>query len=145
MKTKYKVWLPTKPGEDFEDRFEIRTFDDKYITLERIKDLINEHYLPEKKKCRLVQGLPGTEYTMWVDEESKLYDFEKQIGNPGGTQEWQDSAAHHMGWEWLRMNYGGFIWNHDFAVGPVVQILDGDWEEEDTEIRNGISFQIEEE
>ena len=142
-KTVYKVWKWVTP-EEWEDGITeeecctLHSYDDEFITLKRVRELIGDD-------CRMAQNLPGTEYTMWVDEESKLYDFEKQIGNPGGTQEWQDSAAHHMGWEWLRMNYGGFIWHHDFAVGPVVQILDGDWEEEDTEIRNGISFQIEEE
>jgi len=136
--TKYKVWLPTKPGEDFEDRFEIETFeDDEFITLERVRELMNKH---QESKCRIAQGLPGTEYTMWCDEESKMRENWKEKGNPGATQEWQDSAAHHMGWDWLSMNYGGFIWNHDFAVGPVVQILHGHWEEDEGVIRDGICF-----
>ena len=67
---------------------------------------------------------------MWCDEESKLRSGWQDRGNPYATQEWQDSAAYHMGWEWLHANYGGFIWDHDIATGKVVQIVQGQWEEE---------------
>ena len=120
----YKVWNPTPPDEDFEDNYEIHEFNDEFVNLKRIKELIGND-------CRLAQGLPGTDYTMWCDEESKLKQAYENQGNPGATQEWQDAAAHYMGWQWLHDHYGGFIWNHDFAVGKVVQVIEGKWEDDE--------------
>ena len=142
-KTVYKVWKWVTP-EEWEDGITeeecctLHSYDDEFITLKRVRELIGDD-------CRMAQNLPGTEYTMWVDEEGKLkHGFDKQ-GNPHATQEWQDSAAHHMGWEWLHAHYGGFIWDHDLATGNVVQIIKGKWEhEEEGYIEAAIAYKEEE-
>tara|TARA_R100000008_G_scaffold1947_1_gene1591 strand:- start:3000 stop:3356 length:357 start_codon:yes stop_codon:yes gene_type:complete len=114
---KYKVWYSDDTSKIFE-------FNDDYVNLKRIRELIGE-------RCRIAQGLPGTEYNMWCDEECKLYNDWQENINMEATQQWQDSAAHHMGWEWLMDHYGGFIWNMDVAVGTIVEVLEGDWEDDE--------------
>ena len=93
MKTIYKLIKHCKPDYEgeHEDLISLHEFDDDFITLSRVRELIGEN-------CRIAQNLPGTEFTMWVDEEGKLKPGNETKGNPVGTQEWQDSAAHHMGW-----------------------------------------------
>ena len=125
----YKVWMdvPHDFDPDIQDiPVELHEFNDDFINLERVRELIGDN-------CRIAQNLPGTEYTMWVCEESKLKEGMENRGNPFGTQAWQDSAAHHMGWEWLTAHYGGFVWNHDLIIGKAIEILNGQWEDEGSE------------
>ena len=78
--------------------------------------------------CRIVQNLPGTDYKMWIDEESKMKgDWQENI-NREATQRWQDVVAETEGWDWLYDHYGGFIFNHDCVVGKAVEIIKGEIE-----------------
>ena len=134
----YKVWADCPPdfieqGGNEEQLVELHEFNDDFINLERVKELIGDN-------CKIAQPLPGTEYTMWCDEESKLKHDCSQRGNPFGTQAWQDSAAGNSGWDWLYQHYGGFIWDHDLAVGKVVQIMEGEFEDDDMYISNGVAI-----
>ena len=142
-KTIYKLieWIKPEDKEkinegemnffEAEDKYvKIIEVDDEHISLKKIRELIGND-------CRMTDRLPGTGETIWVDDEGILKDEEGIMLNPIATQEWQDSASYHMGWEWLNNHYGGFVWYHSVAVGNAVQIVQGVWDIDDEDYENG--------
>ena len=78
------------------------------------------------ENCRLAQSLPGTNYKMWVDEESKMSNEWQENINYEATQRWQDVAAETQGWQWLYDNYNGFVHNYDCVAYKAIEIIKGE-------------------
>ena len=74
-------------------------------------------HLYEIIDCNLVQGLPGTDFSMFVDEEGKL---KGQDVNFNGTMRWQEVMAEEFEWQY----YNGDLTLYDCANGITVELID---------------------